>query len=231
MALARVLLLAATAACSLAVPLSAQRITSPYRYIEPRQYVSIFGGSLSTQTGGAGLGPTSGHIFGGQFGFRLSGPFVIEATIGYAPLKRVARDTIHSAADTTVFRAVGSSATQGVLLAAAALRFDLTGARTWYGLQPYLLLGGGGAINTSGENGGDSLVPADARFSFGTSFAAQAGGGFEWYATRHIGLRFDARGTLWKLHTPQAFLIRDPTLPQSEWAQNVSLVGGLALHF
>ena len=231
---ARLFLPAAAVLALAAAPAAAQHVSSPYRYIEARQYVTLFGGRLVTQTGAAGLGPTSGNIFGAQFGFRLGGPFVIEATLGYAPVKRVVRDTITlPAPDTTVFRPArpDSIANQGVLVAAAALRFDITGPRTWRGLQPYVLLGVGGAIGTTGQNGGDNSVPQDVRFGFGTSFAAQVGGGIEWYATRRLGLRLDGRGTLWKLHTPSAFLIRDHTLPPSEWTQNLSLVGGLAVHF
>lgn len=231
MARARLLLLAAAAALVTAAPVAAQRITSPYRYLDAKQYVTLFGGPIRTQTGGAALGPTNGKLFGAQYGYRVSGPFVVEAGLGYAPLKRVVRDTLRTAGDTTSFQKVGSPANQGVLLLVAALRFDITGPRTWYGLQPYLLLGAGGAIGTSGENGADTSVPQDVRFKFGTSFAAQAGGGLELYATRHLGLRLDARGTLWKLHTPSAFQFKDRTLSPSEWAQNVTLAGGLAVHF
>ncbi len=228
MARARLVVLTAATLALCSAPLAAQRIHSPYRYIEPKQYVTIFGGQLRTQTGVVGVGPKSGNIFGAQFGYRVSGPLVIEATIGYAPLQRTVRDTTRQAGDTTTFHPVGT-ANQGVLLAVANVRFDITGPRTWHGLQPYLVLGGGGAFGTTGQNG--PAVPQDVRFSFGTSFAAQAGAGIEWYATRRLGLRLDARGTLWKLHTPSAFILRETNLPQSEWTQNVSLVGGLALHF
>lgn len=231
MARVRLAVLSAAALALTAAPLTAQHITSPYRYIEARQYVSLFGGRLYTQTGAAELGPSSGSLFGAQFGYRLKGPFVIEATLGYASLQREVRDTVRLAApDTNVFRPVGT-ANQGLLLASAALRFDLTGPRTWYGFQPYVLLGAGGVIGTTGANGADFLVPQDLRFNFGTSFAAQIGGGVEWYATRRLGLRIDGRGTIWKLHTPSAFLLRDVMLPPSEWTQNLSIVGGVAVHF
>ena len=213
-----------------AAPVAAQHISSPYRYIEPRQYVMLFGGPLSTQTGAVQLGPASGKIFGAQWGYRLSGPFQLEVTLGYAPLQRTVRDTIRSRPDTTTYVARGT-ANQGLLVAMAGLRFDVTGPRTWHGLQPYMLFGVGAVTGTSGQNGGDAAVPQDVRFSFGTSFAAQVGGGLEWYVTRRLGLRLDGRATLWKVHTPAAFVLRDATLPASEWTQNASLVGGLAVHF
>ncbi len=231
MARVRVFLPTAAVLALAASPVAAQHISSPYRYIEPRQYVTLFGGQLATQTGAVQLGPKSGHIFGGEYGYRVSGPFVVEVTLGYAPLKRAVRDTLTlPKPDSTTYRQVGTSI-QNVLLATADVRFDITGARTWHGFQPYALFGVGGAIATSGAQKTDVVVPSDVRFNFGTSFAAQLGGGIEWYATRRLGLRVDGRGTLWKLHTPSAFLIKDHTLPPSEWTQNVSLLGGLSVHF
>lgn len=231
--MARVRLIHATAAALAlaASPLAAQHIGSPYRYIEPRTYVTLFGGQLGTQTGAVQIGPRSGQLFGAAFGYRLSGPFGVEVMLGYAPLKRAVRDTLTlPKPDSTTYRPLATS-TQNVLLAMADVRFDVTGPRTWHGLQPYVLFGVGGAIATSGVQKSDVVVPQDVRFNFGTSFAAQLGGGFEWYATRRLALRLDGRGTLWKLHTPSAFLVKDHTLPPSEWAQNGSLLGGLSVHF
>lgn len=230
MARARLLYLLLAAGILRPAPAAGQHISSPYQYLETRAYAGAFFGHLGTQTGVVELGPGAGNVFGAFFGYRVSGPFVAELSLGYAPLERVVRDTVRSPSDTTTFLSRGS-AKQNVLTALADLRFDITGARTWHGLQPYLLLGVGGAIGTSGANGADAIVPQDVRFKFGTSFAAQAGGGIEWYVTRHAGLRLDARGTLWKLHTPQAFILRGPVVPQSEWAQNLSVAGGLAIHF
>jgi opacity protein-like surface antigen len=231
MARAKLLLLTGVWTLLAAAPLTAQHISSPYRFLDTRQAISIFGGRLITQTGSVGLGPASGTTVGARLDYRTSasGPFVIELNLGYAPLKRTVRDTTRSEPD-SAYNVYGT-ATQGVLVATAALRFDLTGARTWHRLQPYALLGVGGAFGTSSANGADVLVPQESRFSFGTSFAAQVGGGIEWYATRRVALRLDGRGTLWKLHTPRGFLVKDVTLPPSEWVQNVSLTAGLALHF
>ncbi|HEX9106273.1 MAG TPA: outer membrane beta-barrel protein [Longimicrobiales bacterium] len=224
----RPFVLTAATLALLAAPAAAQRITSPYRYIEPRQYVSVFAGQMRTQTGVVGVGPKAGNIFGAQFGYRASGPFVIEVTLGYMPLQRTVRDTTRQPGDNANFHPLGT-ANQSLLVATAAAHFDITGPRTWHGFQPYAILGAGGVFGTTSQNG--PAIPQDVRFSFGTSFAAQAGAGIEWYATRRLGLRVDGRGTLWKLHTPSAFLLRATNLPQSEWTQNLSLVGGLALHF
>ncbi len=222
------LLTSFAAALLLASPLAAQRITSPYRFLDLAQSVTLFGGALKSQTGSAKLGPEAGNIFGGRFAYRASGPLQLELTFGYAPLNRVVRDTVRVSAKDSTFRSFGS-VSQSIVLAIAGLRFDLTGARTWYGFQPYVAAGLGAAIGGSGSGG--PSVPADAQFKFGTSFALQAGGGIEWYAARHVGVLVDARGLLWKLHTPAAFHLADARLPASEWTQNAALNAGLAFHF
>lgn len=222
------LLLPTFAALLLASPLAAQRIDSPYRYLDRPQSVTLFGGALKTQTGSVKLGPESGSVFGGRFAYRASGPLQLELTLGYAPLNRIVRDTARVSPKDSTFRSFGSTS-QGVVLALGGMRFDVTGARTWYGLQPYVALAGGVAIGSS-ASGGPS-VPADAQFKFGTSLAVQGGGGIEWYAARHVGLVVDARGLLWKLHTPAAFHLVDAILPASEWTKSAALSAGLAIHF
>jgi opacity protein-like surface antigen len=222
------LLTSIAAALLLASPVAAQHITSPYRYLDLPQSVTLFGGALKTQTGSAKLGPEAGNIFGGRWAYRASGPLQVELSLGYAPLNRVVRDTVRTSAKDSTFRSAGTIA-QRVVVAMAGLRFDVTGARTWHGFQPYIVAGVGAAIGSSASGG--PAVPADAKFKFGTSFAVQAGGGIEWYAARHVGLLVDARGMLWKLHTPSAFHLADAKLPASEWAQNAALSAGLAVHF
>ena len=222
------LLTSIAAALLVASPLAAQRITSPYHYLDLPQSVTLFGAALKTQTGSVALGPESGNMYGGRLAYRASGPLQLELTFGYAPLNRVVRDTARVSAKDSTFRPAGTLS-QNLLLAVIGVRFDLTGSRTWHGLQPYLAAGGGIASGSSGSGG--PTVPADAQFKFGTSFALQAGGGIEWYAARHVGLLVDARGLLWKLHTPSAFHTADGTLPASEWTQNGALSAGLAIHF
>lgn len=225
---ARALLLFPLIVLLAAGPLAAQHIDSPYRFIDTRQAVTLFAGRTNPQAGVVGLGPESGEYFGGRYTYHLSGPLSIEGEVGYFPLSRTVRDTTRTG---DAFTPVGS-ADQTVVLTTAALRFDLTGPRTWYRLQPFLTVGGGAAIGLSGQNGADSRVPADARFQFGTSFAGMVGGGVEWYATRRVGLRLDGRGVLWKLKTPQAFALKDATLPANgDWTQNVLLSAGLSVHF
>lgn len=222
-------LLAAVLLGALPRPAAAQRISSPYEYIDPAQSLGVTVGYLNTDQGSVGLGPNAGAYEGIRWAIRLNGPFVIQADVDYFRSTRPVLDTARVSQTDTSYVNRGS-ANQNLILALGAVRFDLTGARTWHKIQPYVLFGGGVAISTTGSNGADAAVVPDAAFRFGTSFAGQFGGGIEWYLSRRLALYGDARGVLWKLKTPQAFLLSQ-NFPQSEWTQNLSFSGGLALHF
>jgi hypothetical protein len=218
------------AAALVAVPdLTAQEIPSPYRFIEERQFVTLFGGPMFTNPGELELGPHSGIAVGGRYGIRLGGPFALDAGLSLFPTQR------------TVWRLpedpeapreeVGETGlTLGV--AEGALRFNVTGPRTWHGLQPYLLLGGGGVARVGGSPEPEEVeLEEGERYRFGTSFAGQIGGGVEWFATQRFTVRLDARNVLWQVRAPRAFLERDPEVPEREWTQNFWLGLGVGYRF
>lgn len=212
------------------VPAGAQAqvvLDSPYRFIETTQAAGPFAGYLATSRGPIGLGPSSAAIFGGRYGIRVSGPFVVEAELAYVPSTRMVLDTIPP--DTAIVT-IGET-DMPLALARAALRFNVTGARTWHSLQPFVLFGAGVAIDLGGESSLDEDLPEDVRFDFGTSFAADFGAGIEWFISRRASLRVDARNLLWRLETPPAFLLgaRGDTLADTEWTQNFFVSVGLSL--
>ncbi|HSL70809.1 MAG TPA: hypothetical protein VK864_11250 [Longimicrobiales bacterium] len=213
----------------ISAPGSGQTIRSPYRFIDHSQAGGPFAGYIFTTEGTVGLAPKGGPIAGGRYGIRLSGPFLVEGEVGYFTSTRPVRDTV---VVDSVRQQVGS-ADFSMLLATAALRFNFTGPRTWHGLQPYVQLGGGAAIDLSGESPDDEKVAADVRYDFGTSFAGHLGGGIEWYPSDRITFRVDARNVLWKITTPISFLQGElgETTPVDEWVQNGFLTLGIALHF
>lgn len=207
----------------------AQEITSPYQFLETRQSATAFSGYLFTGQGTLGLGPESALFFGARYNLIVSGPFALEAEIGRFSTTRMVLDTVPG--DTT--REVIGEADFGAFTALGALRFNLTGARTYHRLLPYLLFGLGAAIETTGESPAEEDLPSDLRFDFGTSFSGVLGGGIEWLSDAGFGIRLDARNILWKLQTPRGFLVREEgrLLPGDEWSQNFSLTAGLVFHF
>jgi hypothetical protein len=207
----------------------AQEINSPYRFIETRQSAMVFGGYLATSRGTLEIGPESAPIFGGRYDLIVSGPFALEAEIGRFSSTRMVWDTV--AADTT--RRVIGEVDFGAITALAALRFNLTGARTYHRLLPYLLFGLGAVIETTSESAIEEDLNSDLKLDYGTSFAGMLGGGIELLTESGFGVRLDARNILWKLKTPRAFLLREEgrTLPSDKWSQNFSFSAGLVFHF
>lgn len=204
-------------------------LDSPYRFLETSQGTGPFAGYLATSDGSIGLGPSSAPVFGGRYGIRVSGPFMVEAELAYIPSTRAVLDTVPS--DTAIV-SLGET-DMPLALARAALRFNVTGARTWHRLQPFALFGIGVALDLAGESSLDEELPEDVRFDFGTSFAADFGAGIEWFVSRRATLRLDARNLLWRLETPTAFLLGDrgETFPDTEWSQNFFVSAGISIQF
>lgn len=215
----------------LASAASAQRIDSPYRFLDHGQRVGVFAGQLSTAQGQLGIGPQDAPTLGARWALRVSGPFSIAVEAAYTPSTRTVRDTVFVAAD-SAFRAVGE-ADMRLLSVMGNLHFSLTGARTWNSLQPFLVLGGGVVIDMAGSPAVETEIPATARYDFGTSFAGQFGGGVEWFPSQRVSLRVDARNLIWRLSVPELF-VQTPAgrqLQRSEWENNLALTAGLSFHF
>jgi hypothetical protein len=208
-----------------------QEIRSPYRFIDTKQFAGAYGGYVFTSPGRLETGPLDAPTVGVRWGMHVSGPFLLIADVGYMPSTRAVRDTVFLSPD-SVYRQVGE-ADIGVVTALAGLRFNVTGQRTWNRLQPYAEFAGGAAIDIAGDQPADSLVAATGRFDFGTSFAAHAGLGIEWYASSSISARLDARSVFWKLKAPDLFRqsLRGALFPASEWERNMMLSAGLSFHF
>jgi hypothetical protein len=143
--------------------------------------------------------------------------------------KRTVWDTIP--ADTSL-RAIGE-ADMEILSVTTAMRFDLTGPRTWLRLQPFVLLGGGLAFDLAGDAVVEQTMPENVKFDFGTRFPGVAGGGVEVHVSDRITAALDARARLWKLNTPEPFLFGEPGLyrPPDEWTQTFLLSGSIQYRF
>jgi opacity protein-like surface antigen len=223
--------LAALAVSAFAQPASAQRVDSPYRFLDQSQFVSLWGGYVAASDGRIDNGPESAPIFGASWALRVSGPFAINIEAGYMPTTRMIRDTVFDEAQ-SVYEPLGET-DFNLLTAMGNLRLNLTGARTWHGLQPFALVGAGLALDLAGGSDIEAEMPANARFDFGTSFAGQLGAGVDWFPTSHVSIRVDARDMFWKLPAPEAFLLTEngARLARSEWEQNFVLAAGLSIHF
>lgn len=212
-------------------------IDTPYRWIEPSLRVGVHGGHVSADRGALELGPGPAEVFGSRLRVRISNPISLEAGFTYGSSDRYVVDprleTGPAPVDTVASRWV---------LAEAAMQFALTGARTWHGLQPYVLIGGGFMVGVD-EPQSPRLADAGARHRFEISVApvVQGGLGVEWVLSDRMGIGFELRDHLWRVTTPDAFFDQ-PVLdrieqnelqaPQeTDWTHNLGLTVGVWRYF
>jgi len=209
--------LLAVTICSFApAALAGQTIPSPFRYVETRQEVGVFFGHTAAAKGRFGFGPGGGLRAGVRWGIDLSGPLGFETVAGVIRGKRDVINPNRLEGD----RKIGEEDSM-LGTVDARLRFTFTGERSWHGLSPYIVAGGGLVFDLSNPGALDQELDQDNRFNFGTSFLGTFGAGSRFYLTDRLALRGDAVFSLWKLDTPPGF--SDPTLDipsvsKSEWA-------------
>jgi opacity protein-like surface antigen len=227
----RVLVLAVLLLPLAASRAAGQRIESPYRFVENSQAAGAYAAMLWPAEGRLGLGPQSAPGLGLRYGIALSGPLTVELDLLYAPTTRSVGDTVLTVPDS--LPTVLGEADMGLVVAMGSVRFNITGGRTWRGLQPFALFGAGLVTDIAGRSALADSLPAAARVNFGTKFAGQLGAGVEVHPSTRWSLRVDARNAIWKLEYPPAFRTSQGsrTVPADEWESNTIVSVGLALRF
>jgi hypothetical protein len=221
-------LIAAAALLLAAPPLSAQTIPSPFRFIDSRKELGIYGGWITPGSGRFGYGPQPAFVTGARAGLEFGGPLSIELVLGAA---RTTRDIVNPARPTD--RVIGETDMMLVGID-GRVKLSLTGQRTWHGLSPHLTAGAGIAGDLEGTSPLELELPEEDRFEFGTSFAAQMGGGMRWFPTQTLIVRAEALLHLWRLDAPDGF--RDPErgfgdVGDSEWVQGGGFTLGVGYRF
>jgi len=209
--------------------LHGQTIPSPYRFIERGQEVGLLAGYLSPGTGRFGFGPKPGPAWGVRYGVNVSGPFGLEGTVTHSPTQRDIVDPGRVEGD----RVVGEMSSQLVIID-GRIRFTLTGDRTWHGLAPFLMTGGGVVFDVANDNSDEALLLDGDRFSMGTSFLGTFGGGMRWFPTERFLVRGDLSLLLWRLKTPRGY--SDPErgfegVDEKEWVSGPSFTLGVSFRF
>jgi hypothetical protein len=214
---------------TLGQPVSAQRIASPYRFLNTSQEAGVFITQINPAEGTVGLGSESGPAYGVRYSIQVSGPFMLEGEGMYFPTSHAVLDT---AVVDSAYRVIGT-ADHAIASGTAALRVNLTGQRTWHRVQPFVHFGVGFALEASRDQDAVNLAPESARYEFGTTFAGLLGAGISWVPTERLAVRLDARNLLWKIKTP-AGLQTSATgrlMPADEWVQNIGLSAGISFLF
>jgi hypothetical protein len=214
---------------TLGQPVSAQRIASPYRFLNTSQEAGVFIAQINPAESTVGLESESGPAFGVRYSIQVSGPFMLEGEGMYFPTSHAVLDT---AVVDSAYRVIGT-ADHAIASGTAALRVNLTGQRTWNRVQPFVHFGVGFALEASRDQDAVNLAPEVARYEFGTTFAGLLGAGISWVPAERLAVRLDARNLLWKIKTP-AGLQTSATgrlMPTDEWVQNIGLSAGISFLF
>ena len=209
-----------------------QSISSPYRFVEHAQEWSLFSGKTDMNPGQLGLGPRDATAFGGRYAVAFAGAGALDIYGTFFKAARNVLDVSPPAED----RLIGRTDFNAILLD-VRLRINLTGQRTWRGLQPYFSFGGGVATTTSVnrvlEISAD--LPSDEWFSFGPVFSGVLSVGTNYHISDKISLRLEADMALWKIGTPVGWLTVEANPlgehPQEEWVSGKSILLGLAWRF
>lgn len=218
----------------------AQSISSPYRFVESSQGLYAFGASVVADRGTLDLGPGSGMAAGLGYNVRISGPFNFGARLTYFPTERRVYNDNSVLADTVQLRQnpmfgmeqIGT-ADLTMMLVDATLRFDATGPRTWNRIQPYAMLGIGGAFVVTSDNSAEATLPSDRelRFRFENGVTGHVGAGVELHLAERFSVRLDARDVLWNLDIPRGFLETGRVIGNGEWVQTGHFALALTFRF
>lgn len=237
-----VALAAAIAGLAAAGPAEAQQdtvaIDTPYRWIERSVRVGVVGGYVQANRGVSELGPGPSVVGGARFRARVSSPVSLEGGFLYGSSERFVVDPRLEGGPAPV-----DSAGVDWVLAEAAVHFAVTGARTWHGIQPYVVVGGGLLFGVSEEASPVFAEPelSGLRFEVGTSPVVQAGAGFEVKPAEAWGIGVEFRDHLWRLETPEGFFEPEVldrieelgiTAPQdTDWTHNLEFSVGVWRYF
>lgn len=187
-------------------PEGPERIDSPFRWREKGFRLGVFGGYHAANRGPLEFGQGPAGAGGVKLRARISSPLSLELGATYVPAERWVVDAAAEGGP-----AVIDTVSSGWLRADFGVQLGLTGARTWHGIHPYALLGGGFVFGI--DEGASELLadPALEPFRYDISTAPQVfvGLGFEVFPSRKIGIGFEIRDYLIRLAAPDGFLLPD----------------------
>ncbi len=230
------LALAASLALGAAGPLAAQvghaPGSSPFRDITMRQTLSFVVGRFGGDTAVAGVGWRAGPLYAGRLDTRLTGPLDFTASIGFAASSRKKIDTEDAPATRDTARVHRT-----LLLADIGLTLNLTGAKTWHGIAPYVGFGAGymAPLKTEKDPGG---------YNAGSNFTLIPALGTRVFLGRRLAARVEVRDYFWRYEWPLRYFapldrngndITPPILAAGakdrQWTHNIALTIGIVYAF
>lgn len=231
-ALWRASVVAACAAAPLAAQVGHPPGTSPFHDLTMRQTLSLGVGRFGGNTAVTGVGWRAGMLYAGRFDTRLSGPLDFTATLGVAASSRFRIDTEADSATR-----VSGPVDRTLLLADIGLVLNVTGAKTWHGVAPYVGFGAGWMKPTN-------LEQDPGGYNAGSNFIFVPSLGTRVFFGRTLAARLEVRDYIWRYEWPERYYdpwdlngdpidppILAPDVSTKQWAHNLTLTFGLVYAF
>ncbi len=209
-----------------------QVIPSAYDFIEIRQSFGAFVGTATLDKGQLGLDPGSAFLMGARWAINVGSALSFEVDGTRFSAERDVLDPSRPEDD----RVIGQS-DMTIFLLDARLRINLTGHRTWHGIQPYVSFGAGLARGSGVDRTLEDsvMMPEDQRLDFGTRFTVTLGSGVSLSLSERLYIRADGLFSLWKMGAPSGWLTveadPDRTNPEGEWLSTKGVLIGVGWRF
>ena len=199
---------------------------SPFRDLEYRHELTLFGGSYSAGKDPAGVAPQGGPMAGLRYELRVGGPAHLMVRAAYVDSERAALDPSEPAAS----RDLGIHASPLYMLD-AGISVNLTGQKSYRRLVPTINAGIG--VVSGGKD-----VENDP-YRFGTPFAITYGAGLRYVPPGRFALRLGVDAYLYRLKYPMAYFattsdgtaVIDARQSTNFWKNNVALTIGASYLF
>ncbi len=171
-------------------------------------------GDFRGDGGALGVGPHHGLTYGLRYDIRVGGLVGLALVLSRGELERLVIDPYDSVATR-----VTGPVSQYVYFAGGGLQLNLTGAKTWHGVAPYIGGDFGFALSQS--------TPSDTSgYKFGNRLFVAPGAGVRLFLTRHLHLRLDGKVNLWKLKYPGSYAQEPAVQPGTPDQSNAVVTNG-----
>jgi hypothetical protein len=187
---------------------------SPYRPIVHGTYWILSAGKFSGAGGRVGAAPHNGEVVGLQVNFLADKTIQVGAGIFYGFLERNVIDP-DKAPDEQLVRV----ADLNTLWVDAALRFSLTGGKTWRRLAPYV--GSGFGVTFS-----EKVANDPGEFGHGTKFYLAPLAGTRFFLADRVYLQVEGRIQFWQVKYPDSWAQEPSEAPGTPEEPNAVLPDG-----
>jgi hypothetical protein len=232
-ALLAAVLLAAAGATPLAAQVGHEPGASPFHDLTTRQALTFSAGYFGGNEAAAGVGWRRAALYAGRLDTHLGGPIDLYVSIGFAGSSRYRIDTSLDSATRT-----SGPFKRSLVLADLGLVLNLTGAKTWHRLAPYVGVGAGEVFPSKTEKdvGG---------YNAGTNFSFIPLVGTRVHFSRTLAARIELRDYFFRYEWPLLYFypvdknsvriyppVLDPNVQHDkQWVHNLTFSVGIVYGF